>query len=34
MTVPSGVWIILAVTAAICVLALFGWLSGAWDMPH
>ena len=30
MTVPTGVWIIIAVTGVIIVLALIGYLSGAY----
>jgi hypothetical protein len=30
---PTGIWVLIAVTAAIAALALIGYLSGAWDSP-
>jgi hypothetical protein len=30
---PIGIWFLLAIGGVIAVLALIGYLSGAWDQP-
>jgi hypothetical protein len=29
--IPPGVWVLAAVVAAVLLLALYGYLTGAWD---
>jgi hypothetical protein len=33
MKIPPGIWVLAAAIAVVLLLALYGWLSGAWDQP-
>jgi Flp pilus assembly pilin Flp len=33
MRLPAGIWVLIAVTVVIAGLAMYGYLTGAWERP-
>jgi hypothetical protein len=33
MNLPPGIWVLIGITVIIAMLAMFGYLTGAWEQP-